>query len=128
VSEQRARAEVYARSGGIDEILGYGRAEHWSHREAQGKGGLWRPANGLHVSARVHAWLHAHPVLARAGGWHLRSGEDARKAPVWLSLPWAGWWLIDDVPGDGGAHLLVPAAGMGDSVPTLPVFSCAQLV
>jgi hypothetical protein len=27
---------------------------------------------------------------------------------VWLELPWPGWWRLDDHPGDGGGHLMVP--------------------
>lgn len=109
MSEQRARAEVYARSGGVDEILANRKADHWSHRLAAGQMGQWRPSNGLHLSFKTHEWLHRKPALAYAGGWHVRSGEDPRQVPVWLLRPWPGWWLIDDVPADGGAHVLIPA-------------------
>jgi hypothetical protein len=106
VSEARARAEVHARSGGVDEILGQGEAVHFSHRWAAGQLGMWRPANGLHLSAAVHGWLHHHPELAQAGGWHVLSGTVLQDAPVWLARPWPGWWLINDLVTDGGPHVL----------------------
>lgn len=109
MSEDRARAEVYARSGGVDEILGHGEAQHFSHREARGQLGAWRPANGLHVSAGVHGWLHQHPTFAKAGGWHVLPGAVLQETPVWLARPWPAWWLIDDLS-TAGPHLLVEAA------------------
>lgn len=115
MSEDRARIEVYARSGGVDEILGHGQADHFSHRWAAGQIGSWRPSNGLHLSAGVHGWLHQHPALAYAGGWHLRSGTHLQSAPVWLARPWPGWWLIDDLVTDG-PHLLV----LADEQPVRP--------
>lgn len=106
MNEERARAEVYARSGGGDEILGQGQATDWSHRIGRGQLGCWRPANGIHLAAGTHRWLHANPELARAGGWQLRSGTHLQSAPVWLARPWPGWFLIDDLVTDG-PHVLV---------------------
>lgn len=106
MSEDRARAEVYARSGGVDEILGHGQATDFSHRWAKGQLGDWRPANGLHIGRGTHEWLERNRDLARAGGWHVRSGTRLQSAPVWLSRPWPGWWLIDDLVTDG-PHVLV---------------------
>ena len=97
VSEDRARAEVYARSGGIDEIFGHGQATDFSHRWAKGKLGVWRPANGLHLQRQTHEWLERNRNLARLGGWHVRSGAVLQEAPVWLANPWPAWWLIDDL-------------------------------
>lgn len=116
MSEGRARAEVYARSGGVDEILGHGQAQHFSHRWAAGQLGVWRPANGLHLAASTHAWLHQHPTLAKAGGWHVLPDTRLQTAPVWLARPWPAWWLIDDLVTDGGPHVLV----LADEQPVRP--------
>jgi hypothetical protein len=119
VNEDRARAEVYARSAGVDEIVGHGLATDWSHRIARGRMGEFAPWNGIHVSAGVHGWLHAHPELAQAGGWHLLSGSDPQEEPVWLSLPWPSWWRIQDL-GDGGPHVLSTAWDDDRPRPVLP--------
>lgn len=109
-TEARGRAAVYARSGGLDEILGTVRAGEWSHRLARSHGGTWAPSNGLHTNPAVHDWLHANPGLACEGGWHVRDGVTApADVPVWLALPWPGWWTLTDEPGDGGPPLLIPA-------------------
>lgn len=105
MSEDRARAEVYARANGVDEILGHGEAVHFSHRWAKGQLGTWRPANGLHLAAGTHEWLHQHPTLARLGGWQTLSGAVLQQTPVWLARPFPGWWLIDDLVTDG-PHVL----------------------
>ena len=124
MSEARARAEVYGRSGGVDEILGSGEAQHWSHRMGRGQQGSWRPANGLHLASGTHSWLHAHPSLARAGGWHLASGTHLQTTPVWLARPWPGWFLIDDLVTDGGLHVLI-FADIQPARPRLPFESAA---
>jgi hypothetical protein len=124
-TEDRGRAELYARTGRVDEVTG-GRATEASHRLARSQGGTWSPSNLLDLSNATHAWLHANPRLAVAGGWHLRSGADPEQCPVWLSLPWPGWWLIQD-GGDGGPHVLVPA-GVDWERPVLPVVSRATHV
>jgi hypothetical protein len=113
-TEARGREVVYARSGGLDEILGNVRASEWSHRLARRHAlGGWRPSNGLHLHPVTHAWLHQNPAAAYAGGWHIRDGHHGATAPervpVWLALPWRGWWLLHDEPGDGGPPLLTLA-------------------
>jgi hypothetical protein len=104
--EARARWEVQQRSGRVDEITGQGTALHWSHRIAAGRGGTYRPANGLDLSPAVHEWLHRNPALAYAGGWHVESGATVQDVPVWLARPWPGWFLIEDRVTDG-PHLLL---------------------
>lgn len=104
-NESRARAEVYARSDGVDEILGYGSATDFSHRWAKGQLGAWRPANGLHLKRETHEWLERNRRLARVGGWHVRSGSTLQEVPVWLARPWPGWWCIEDRLTDG-PHVL----------------------
>lgn len=121
--EVDAIREVHARAAGIhlrdlvretpalDEILGDAIGGEFSHRIAAGRGGTYRPANGLWVCREVHEWLEDHPGLARAGGWHLDTGTDIHTAPVWLArpgqYPGAGWYLLDDRPADGGPHMVI---------------------
>lgn len=120
-SETAGRRAVAARSGGVCEVSG-GRAEHMSHRKARSQMGAWSPSNILNISAGLHQWMHSNPVLARAGGWQLPSWEDTATAPVWLTSPWTGWFLLVDDPGDGGAHLVVPVDADLDP-PFLQVFT-----
>lgn len=115
--EKRAHEEVRARGAGItvaeltpetlgvDEILGYGQAVEFSHRIAAGRGGPDRPANGLRLARTTHDYLHNHPKLAEAGGWHLPTGTHLQSAPVWLARPYPAWWCIDDLVTDG-PHVL----------------------
>lgn len=106
MNEARARAEVYARSLGVDEILASGKATDFSHRWAAGQLGTFRPANGLHLARGTHEWLERNRALARAGGWHVLSGTVLQAAPVWLARPWPAWWLIDDLD-RAGPHVLI---------------------
>jgi hypothetical protein len=110
VTESACRVAVAGRSDGVCEVTG-ARAAEMSHRVARSRGGLWRPANLLHLSSAAHRWCHANPVLARSAGWHLPAGVDVTGAAVWLARPWPGWWLIDDTPRDGGGHVVVPYEG-----------------
>ncbi len=105
-TENRCRAEVYARSGRLCE-LGGGRAAELSHRLPRSRGGGWEPWNVIHVSSEWHRWWHANPSLAYAGGWHLQTGDDPRTSPVWLERPCPGWFTIEPCL-DGGPHVLVP--------------------
>lgn len=128
--------EVHARAAGIhlddlvretpalDEILGDRPGCDFSHRIAAGRGGTYRPANGVYVSREVHEWLEANPELARAGGWHLDTGADIHTAPVWLAragqFPGAGWYLLEDRPDDGGPHLIT-WCGHQPPAPVMPL-------
>lgn len=121
-SQTQGRKAVYERSGGVCEVTGFDVAAHWSHRLARSQGGTWAPWNGLHVDALFHAWAHANPALAVAGGWIVLPGVDPRTVPVWLARPYPGWWLIGD-PADGGPHVLTPwapADGVHHPTPVLP--------
>jgi hypothetical protein len=116
--ERRAHDEVRARAAGIrvadltpdtvavDEILGTGQGVEFSHRIAAGRGGTYRPANGIWTSRAVHDFLHDNRGIAEAGGWHLETGTCVQAAPVWLARPHPGWWLINDLVTDGGPHVL----------------------
>jgi hypothetical protein len=115
--EQRARNEVRARAAGIhlddltdqsvcpDEILGYGEGTDFSHRLRASHRGQYRPANGAWVSRSTHEWLDQHRSLALAGGWQLASHQNIHQEPIWLALPYPGWFLIDDLVTDG-PHVL----------------------
>jgi hypothetical protein len=98
---------VAVRADGRCEASGDRPAEEMSHRISRGRGGLWHPANLLHLSGYVHRLCHAYPARAYALGWFVETGVDPASRPVWLARPWAGWWQITDL-GDGGQHVLVP--------------------
>jgi hypothetical protein len=116
--ERRAHNEVRARAASIhlddltnetvspDEILGHGQGTEFSHRVRASQGGTYRPANGIWLSHSVHAWLDEHRDLAVAGGWQLLAHQVPQDAPMWLALPWPGWWVAEDRAPDG-PHILV---------------------
>lgn len=123
MNESRARTEVNIRALGRCELptrIRYkdrGRwitedvrcpqeGAEWSHRLARGRMGLWTPSNGLRACHRCHDYLHDHPALAEAGGWHLASDSEPATSPVYLLEPFPGWWLLDDLLGDGGDHVV----------------------
>jgi len=123
VSEAHARKAVYQRAGGqcemqvaVEEKVGRttrwypercpSETADWSHRWGRGTGGLWSPANGLHLCRADHQWLHESPERARAGGWALESESDPAAEWVWLPTPFPARWLLDDNPPDGGEHVL----------------------
>jgi hypothetical protein len=127
--EKEAKRLTRARSGGWCEqrVPGVcrGRAREFSHRWAEGQGGLWCASNGMDSCglAGCHGWLHSHPVEAKRLGWVIAPTyriEDARRVPVppsefgvviWLP----GWheprevWLTDD-----GQYLDTPPAPLSD--------------
>ncbi|PRY35283.1 HNH endonuclease [Umezawaea tangerina] len=78
-----ARKLVRERSAGLCEVKSpwcEGRATNWSHRLAQGQGGLWAPSNGLDVcgmgnATGCHGYLHQHPTRAEAEGWLVPPGQ-----------------------------------------------------
>lgn len=95
-----------------DEITGTGNGREFSHRLAAGRGGGYRPANGLWVTRKTHDWLHGNPELAYAGGWHVETWGDLWTRPVWLARvgqsPGPGWYLIEDRgQADGGPHVVM---------------------
>jgi len=93
MNEKKARALVYARSGGICEVCSRARATNWHHRKNQGQGGLWCPTNGLHVcgsgTTGCHGHITLHPAVSREQGWSVPSWNDPADTPVWLAL--RGW-------------------------------------
>jgi hypothetical protein len=104
--EEKAKAAIRERSGGICEITGTVAGDA-SHRMASGRGGPWNPVNLIHMSRAAHALCHGFPTRAHELGWFVRTGADPREVPVWLLTPYPGWWLLVDAD-DGGPHLLFP--------------------
>lgn len=124
MNEAAARVLVGARSAGTCELCAVNRATNWSHRKSRGQGGLWRPANGLHLcgsgTTGCHGWLTVNPLLAAAGGWQLlRDSRDPAEVPVWLDsrMFGVGWVLLDD---EACATLVHPSDHGLPVRPTLP--------
>lgn len=121
MTEEACRKAIHARSGGLCEVDPTHPADEASHRLSRAHSPsrwLWSPTNLLHLCRAHHAALHADPAAAYAGGWHLRAGQSPPLSPVWLAVPWPGWWLIVDPP--DGPHLLVPVAADGVGLPDRP--------
>lgn len=95
-SESRTRRIVKARAAHSCEITGAYGPTDMSHRLARSGGGQWQPSNLINASHDVHMWLEANPRLADAGGWHVPSWADPLEVPVWLTVPWVGWFLLAD--------------------------------
>ena len=81
-AEQLARQIVRDRAGGICEGCGKAPATDWSHRVAEGQGGPWDAANGLHLCHSDHMWGHTEPLAARKLGWLLLSTDDFLTFPA----------------------------------------------
>ena len=100
MSEQAARAIVYARSQGRCEVCGNYSAQSVHHRMKEGR--PWEPANLLHIcgdgTRGCHGWIENHPTHAQALGLWLRRGVDFTVWPAWLhpTMWWRGWWLLDN--------------------------------
>lgn len=124
-TETAGRLAVIERSQGQCEIHRDHRATDWSHRRARGQGGPWSPTNGLHICHRAHMWLEAEPTLATLGGWRLVHDErEPGTVPVWLALPWPGWWLLtfeDDVGIGGRSHIMLPLVPEEHDLPERPL-------
>lgn len=62
----------------------------WHHRVRKGQGGPWSASNGLWLCRRVHDWIGAYPVSARAKGWGLWHNEKPAKERV----SYRGSWVL----------------------------------
>lgn len=93
------------RSGGMCEarIKGVcrGPGESGHHRNKQGQGGLWTPANVVHVcgsgTTGCHGWVEANPATSRRRGLWLFRGQVPHETPVQLTFRGlSGTYLLDD--------------------------------
>lgn len=84
MNERRSRAILKERSGSVCEIDGCGVATDWHHRKNRSQGGLWTPANGLHLAAPCHRWVTENPLAAVGHGWSVLSWQDPLDVPVRL--------------------------------------------
>lgn len=90
MTEAHCRTLVRERSGGMCEarIKGVcrGPGESMHHRNKAGQGGLWTPANILHVCGHgtvgCHGYIEANPASSRRKGLWLFRGQDPAKTPV----------------------------------------------
>lgn len=100
-SEDAGRTLLYARSQGDTpsrqcEGCGDPRCLQASHREAAGRGGLWRPSNLMDLCVICHGHAHMWEVFARLLGWHLLTNADPLTTPVWMIRPMPGFWYLRD--------------------------------
>lgn len=92
--------------------LGPSAPTEFSHRRAEGQGGLWAASNGLRACGHgnlngCHGYCHQHPEEARENGWFVSAftPDPPSEVPAYI---WhkgtRAEWLLDD---EGGA-VLVP--------------------
>jgi hypothetical protein len=113
---ERASSLLYARSRARCEVCGHrllARVER-HHRQRRAVGGD-RLANLLYLHSDCHAWLHAHPVEARAGGWIVSAYGDPATTPVRL---WSkALVLLDDSGGFTEPASVKPVPTCDDAAP-----------
>ncbi|MEU5258960.1 HNH endonuclease signature motif containing protein [Amycolatopsis sp. NPDC021455] len=98
----QARRIVAARSDGMCEVCGRGKATNIQHRKNRSQGGTWRVSNLLHVcgsgTTGCHGYIHAHPLKSYANGWSVRQARDPADMPalLWKHFGRHYVWLRDD--------------------------------
>lgn len=115
----RVKADVLERCGGNREAqipgkceAGCGVVDDPAHRWSAGRGGPTTATNVLGLCRRIHDLCHDTDAGTRRAyslGWFVKTGHDPERVPVWLAIPWPGWFLLTQ-PDDGGKHLVVPLA------------------
>ncbi len=94
--ERTCRKVVRARSEGQCEIhLGHP-ASDMHHRLNRSQGGLWTPANILHICRASHSAIGADPLWAAhpSRGWSIRNQRNPADVPVYLAG--RGYCLLHD--------------------------------
>lgn len=98
--EGKGRQLVDERAGGRCELCLAIKPLTFSHRLSRAHGGTWAPSNGVRLcgsgTTGCHGWVEANPMWAVAGGWRVLSMQQPEDVPVWLNLPWPGWYCLDD--------------------------------
>jgi hypothetical protein len=99
-------------------------AMNFSHRLAEGQGGLWTTSNGLAACGMgnlygCHGYLHQHPLEAKKNGWIVQPWEDPLKKRVLIHSKFGHTWVLLD---DEGGMTLAPWPKQSDGHPDdLPV-------
>lgn len=94
--ERACRKVVRARSEGLCEIHGDHPASDMHHRLNRSQGGLWTPANILHICRHSHDAIGADPLWAAhpSRGWSIRNRRNPADVPLWLAG--RGYCLLHD--------------------------------
>jgi hypothetical protein len=81
------RKAVKARSESVCEIHGGHPAHDLHHRLNRSQGGLWTPANIIHICREAHAAIGADPLAAAhpSRGWSIRNRRNPADVPIWLA-------------------------------------------
>lgn len=98
---ERERRDVRGRSNGVCEVCGQRRAEQMHHRQPRGMGGTSQRRrhhleNILDVCGRCHMKIESNRTVAEFNGWLVPAGMDPGQMPVYLRIPWAGWFMLGD--------------------------------
>lgn len=100
MTEAEARVLVNERSHNRCELCGSTETLTFSHRTPKSLGGKWAATNGIRAcgsgTTGCHGWIEHHPEWAEAGGWRVKPYEDPATVPVYLTMPWPGWWILTD--------------------------------
>lgn len=101
MSERHARRTVYTRSDGACEVCGNRPGQSVHHRKNRSQGGIWEPANNVHLCGDgvlgCHGFITMHPTTSYQNGWLVRHEFTPAEVPV---LYRGRWVLLDD---DGNA-------------------------
>lgn len=108
--EKRAKKAVHRRSGGHCEIRTpwcLGPATNFSHRRADGQGGLWTASNGLDScgwgnATGCHGYCHQHPEEARKNGWFISAflSTPTTEVETLIHSRYGHTWVLLDDEGD----------------------------
>jgi hypothetical protein len=55
------------------------------HRLNRSQGGLWTPANILHICRQAHTAIGSDPKYAAGQGWSIRNRRNPADVPLWLA-------------------------------------------
>jgi hypothetical protein len=83
--ERACRKAVRARSESVCEIHGSHPAQDMHHRLNRSQGGLWTPANILHICRDAHRLIGERPQAAAGQGWSIRNQRNPEDVPCWLA-------------------------------------------
>lgn len=107
-TECKTRIVVRERSNGVCERCDRARATDMHHRKNRSQGGLWHPANIVHLCALCHVEITAEPEASIQSGFTVRQSHDPKARRVfrreqWVFLDDEGGWRPAPEPVEGQA-------------------------
>ncbi len=81
-TETKTRPVVRERSNGVCEKCDRARATEMHHRKNRSQGGLWHPANIVHLCSLCHVEVTCQPAEARECGFAVFSHQNPAAEPL----------------------------------------------